>query len=95
MPNASAEWTRNQLQDVAASLRFAQHRLAEIVRDLPELGEAFNLLAELRLAAETVSVDVLSDAILTLQSVAILSESELRSRFYWRSQLDAEEGDES
>ena len=95
MPNASAEWTRNQLQDVAASLRFAQHRLAEIVRDLPELGEAFNLLAELRLAAETVSVDALSDAILTLQTVAVLSEGELRSRFYWRSQLDAEEGGES
>ena len=92
MLNASAEWTRRQLQDVAASLRFTQHRLAEIIQDLPEVSDAFNLLAELRLAAETVSADVLSDAIATLQTVATLSESELRSRFYWRNQLDAEEG---
>ncbi len=69
---------------VCAQLQKLEDRLMTFCDSLPQPGEAFDPLAELRGRVECVLSDLLRDAIMTLGGAATESESQLHRDFLWR-----------
>jgi len=82
--------TRKTLREVATELRSLDGRLAfaaQALVDIPDTGDGFSMLCELRGAIDGVREDLLADAIETLEVAGTLSEGELRRRFAERRRL--------
>ena len=77
----SAGDTQDTLREIAAELRQLDTRLAEIAGTLPLGGATFNAPGELRGAVDCVRVDLIADAIESLETVGNASEAELNKRF--------------
>ncbi len=80
------ETTHAAILHVVEELKRLDNRLAWISKDLPQLqlGQGFSVHAELRGAIDTVRVDLLRDAISTLNLVCQASERNHHDRYLVR-----------
>ena len=84
---SSVSDVQTAIKGAAGDLRRLDQRLADIARDLPQGNGAFDMLADLRGALDTVRSDLLAAAVDTLTVAATADETELRRRFDERQGL--------
>ena len=86
-PARGADNVQQQVRELLVDLECLDQRLAHLCAQLPEPGEEFVALAEVRGLLSCVRTDLLADAIETLEKAATRDEAGLRLVFARRQHL--------